>query len=104
MFGLAVVVKVVSNATGGGKYNGRIYFTDKATDVSASGAVAESEIGSLPGSNNALVLNMAEEGQSTHDLTEGTPVTDAYPGIITRQNSDGTYIVVINGADWENCT
>ncbi len=101
-----VRVKVVSAASGGGKYNGRI-LTSNETAVAATGTLAETDLGDVPTSNDCLVLNAAEVGKSTHDLTTGTPVAKVFIGFklaVPSTASPPLPVIVINGIDWENCT
>jgi hypothetical protein len=98
-----VVVKIISAASGGGKYNGRIWIVP-ATGISASGNLATTDFGTDPGSNNALVLNLDELAQSTHDLTTGTPKVTHFIGVIRGTSTTGLPVVVINGSDWAQCS
>ncbi len=99
-----VRVKITSAASGGGKYNGRI-LTSSTTAVAATGDLAESDLGTVPGGDNCLVLNGAEVGKATHDLTSGTPVAKVFVGMLLPQRSTGdVFVVVINGLDPETCT
>ncbi len=97
-----VLCKPTGNASGGGKYVGRVWIAPTA-DILATGNLSASDLGTDPGSNNALILNCDEIGQSTHDLTGGTVKVTHFIGVLLRQNTDGTYVVAINGIDWENC-
>jgi hypothetical protein len=48
---------------------------------------------------------MPEIGQSTHDLTNAANTAQFYfNGRIIQTNTDGTYVVAINGFYWENCS
>jgi hypothetical protein len=99
-----VRVKVTTAASGGGKYNGRILKSSQ-TAVAATGTLAEADLGTVPSSDNCLVLNGAEVGKSTHDLTTGTPVAKVFVGfLIPKWSTDNKLVVVINGMDWEACT
>jgi hypothetical protein len=43
-------------------------------------------------------------GQSTHDLTAGTPIVTIFPGtVMPNRTSDGKPVVRINGVDWKAC-
>ncbi len=98
-----VWVKVTGNATGGGKYNGKIV-TRGATAPDLSTGLAEGDFGTIPSANNCYILNSAEVGKSTHDLTSGTPIATMFPGVRTGQNhTDGLPFIRINGNDWEAC-
>jgi hypothetical protein len=97
-----VFVKVTGNETGGGKYVGKVWNPVK-NNVSATGNLTEAEIGTSGA--DCRILNAAEVGQSTHDLTSGTPKSKIFPGMVLRVNDDDLkLVVVINGRDWEACT
>jgi hypothetical protein len=68
--GGAVVVRITGNASGGGKYNGRI-LTGTSTAV-AAGTLAMPAGMTVPGADNALILNLYEDGKITHDLVANT--------------------------------
>ncbi len=101
----SVIVKITSAASGGGKYNGRV-FVPPTSDVNATGNVVEGDMGTLPGADDALIINMNEKGQSTHDLTNASNTLQLYfHGKWQRTNtSGGKKVVYINGFWWENCT
>ena len=98
-----VIVKLTGDESGGGKYSGRILTgTSSAT---GSGNLAAADLGTVPGSDDALVLNLQEVGQSTHDIdTGGTQIY--FFGTIKGYTSEtpARAIVVIDGAQWANCT
>ncbi len=99
-----VLAKVTSAASGGGKYNGKIV-TSSTSTITATGDLAEADLGTLPSADNCLILNGAESGKSTHDLTTGTPVAKIFVGVLLAQRSTtGIFVVVINGLDPETCT
>jgi hypothetical protein len=89
--------KVTSDASGKGKYNGKS-FTDRTTDVLATGDLAESDFGDLSSTEDCLILNPVELGSSTtgHDVT-ATANTDKFAiyftGRLDRVNSDGKKVV-----------
>lgn len=97
-------VKITGNETGGGKYQGKSYTHDGTSDVAATGNLAESELGTLASAVDCRVLNFAEEGQSTHDLTSGTPKVDTFLCHWFRTNSDGIKVCAVVAIDWEVCT
>lgn len=99
-----VWVKVTGNASGGGKYNGRI-ITERAASVpTLTGNVAEIDFGVIPPADDCYILNSSEVGKSTHDLTAGTPVTKMFVGIRTGHlHTDGKPFIRIAGFDWLNC-
>jgi len=102
VWGEIVTVKVTGNASGGGKYTGRILLPTES-DVSASGDMGDSELGILPAADNALVLNLQERALSTHALTTGSHDVNHFIGRVERINSDGTYVVHINGIPPYDC-
>jgi hypothetical protein len=97
-------VKITGNATGGGKYNGKSYTHDGTSDVAATGNVSESELGTLASADDCLVLNFAEEGETTHDLTAGTPEIDTFLCHWYRTNSDGKKVCAVVAYDRETCS
>ena len=90
---------ITGNASGNGKYVGKS-FTDRTTDASASGNLAESDFGTLAGSNDCLILNAAELGSSTtgHDVTAAANTAQFaiyFVGRLLRINADGTKVVEV---------
>ncbi len=57
---LIVVVQIIGIATGGGKYNGTIIWGNSCAIASENLAMPEAMIST--GNNNALILNLAENG------------------------------------------
>ena len=100
---IAIWVKITGDATGGGKYNGKSYANTISSDVSASGNVSESELGTLAASDDCLVLNFAEEGETTHDLTAGTPENDTFLCHWYYTNSDHKKVCAVVAYDRETC-
>jgi hypothetical protein len=88
---------VTSDASGKGKYNGKS-FTDRTTDVLATGDLAESDFGGLSSTEDCLILNPVELGSSTtgHDVT-ATANKDKFAiyftGRLARVNSDGKKVI-----------
>lgn len=80
------LVHLVSAASGGGKYNAKIHFDQPS--VSATGDLADADLGSLPASVDALAINLHEIGYSTHDLLEGDPQVTDLPGVVFGNVSD----------------
>lgn len=97
-------VKITGNETGGGKYQGKSYTHDGTTDVAATGNVAESELGTLASAVDCRVLNFAEEGETTHDLTAGTPEIDTFLCHWFRTNSDGIKVCAVVAFDRATCS
>lgn len=98
-----VWVKITGNETGGGKYQGKSYTHDGTTDIAATGNLAESELGTLAAAVDCRVLNYAEEGETTHDLTAGTPEIDTFLCHWFRTNSDGIKVCAVVAYDRETC-
>lgn len=96
-------VKITGDETGGGKYQGKSYTHDGTTDVAATGNVAESELGTLSDTVDCRVLNLAEESETTHDLTAGTPEIDTFLCHWFRTNSDGIKVCAVVAYDRETC-
>lgn len=91
---------ITGNASGSGKYTGKS-FADITSNVSASGALAEADCGTLATSNDCLVLNLIELGSTNtgHDLTATANVTQFslyFVGRLLRVNSDGTKVIEID--------
>lgn len=96
-----VLVKVISNNAGGGMYTGKVYEPlDSAIDPTAN--LSESMLGVAV--EDVVVANLQEMGQSTHDLTGGTPQVKFFVGILWSFSKDGKWLVLINGIDWKTCT
>ncbi len=97
---------ITSNAAGGGKYNGKS-ITITPGDVSASGDLDVSDLGTLSSTEDCLVLDMSEMGLADggHYLTE-TVNTDQFAiyfeGWLLQTNSDGKKVVVID-KQWAGC-
>ncbi len=102
-----VRVKVVSNASGGGKYLGPIITSQDAAQVNETSALTEGDFGTITTDTTryALILNAAEVGVGTHDLTAGTPKTKIFLGyLLPRRSTSDRLVVCITGLDWEACT
>lgn len=63
-----VLVEISGPAEGGGKYLGRVLFGSCTVDESTNLAMPEGLSGDS--GEDALILNPAEDGQDTHDLTD----------------------------------
>lgn len=92
----SVVVKITSLVTSKvGKYNGKI-FIPKTTDIDVTASLLEADFGTLPASDNALIVNQPDLVQSAHTLSlSGFPLV--FPGNIVHLNADGKYVVSIHG-------
>ena len=92
-------VRVTGNASGGGKYTG-FTVANPATAVVATGNLASADLGTNT-TTACLIVNAAEAGQTTHDLTAGTPVQTVFIAASLGMSGDATPIPVymINGFD-----
>jgi hypothetical protein len=97
-----IVARVVGNEPCGGLYNG--FFVVGATndlDPEAS-TFAHTDIGATGAA--CLIMNAAEEGLTTHYLTQGGGVSRVFPGWVrSRKSNDDKHVVIINGYDFELC-
>lgn len=73
------VVKISSDAAGGGKYNGRIM--TGGISIGASGDLTLPEQLVDPGADNTLIANLAEDGQPTHWLKAGSYALGSIAGL-----------------------
>lgn len=97
-----VLVKATSAASGGGKYNGRI-LTAPASAALATGTLAESDVGTDPGADDAILLNLAEITKNTHDIRfsgSPTPYQFISLGIVVAVDDSDLSIVVLFGMQW----
>lgn len=95
----SVMVWVGEASGDGGKYLGNIVYPP-ATAPTPSGVVALADFGTIAAEYDCLILNGAERGQSTHQLTECENISNPFPGIIQpRKTTDGLHVVMINGLD-----
>ncbi len=95
-------VRVTAAAAGGGKYNGYVVSMPTAT-ISATGNIADSDLGA--NGVACLIVNAAEAGQSTHDLTSGTVRQKTFLAVYLGMSGDATPVPVyhINGFDLPGC-
>lgn len=99
-----VLVKITGDASGGGKYDGKV-LTRPVADVPDTGNLSEAELGAIPGSNDALVLNVREVGQSTHDLDDSGFLPLIFIGVRRQVNTDGMQVIAIDGRQSDSgCT
>ncbi len=91
----AVVVKVTGSATGNGEYNGRVL--SGLSNASASLNLAMPAGMAIAGSDNALVLNVEEDGQTGHRLQSGSYATGAVVGT-TSESTPRTIVAIRGGA------
>jgi hypothetical protein len=95
------LVHITSNATGGGKYNGKVVNPPTA-DISASTGATGTELGA--DGTTCLIVNLQELEKTTHDLDmSGSFVPVYFHGLYLRTNSDGTPVFTIDGTQWEDC-
>jgi hypothetical protein len=97
-------VHVTAAASGGGKYDAKSY--SGAPVVAPTGNLAASDLGTLSGTTDCLVLNMQEVGAATHELTAGSPVVADFVGWWRGMTAEATprKIVYITGIDSGGCT
>jgi hypothetical protein len=88
-----VVVQITGNASGNGEYNGRIL--SGSSNASPSSALSMPAGLSIPGSDDALVLNLEEDGASGHRIASGTYAVGVVRGITNE--SPPRKIVFIRG-------
>jgi len=89
--GAGCVVKITSNAAGGGKYNGRML--TGASAAVAAGTLAMPEGLTLPGADDTLILNASEDGLTTHALAANTYWAGQVVGVAAGLN-----VVVISAS------
>ncbi len=99
-----VVCRVTGEADGGGKYEGKLVTLMPGADVDSTTNLSFSDYGTTGA--DCIILNAAEEGQSTHDLTDGSPISRTFPGVLLWRKSadEGWPVVLINGYDFGDCT
>lgn len=98
-----VIVKLTANESGGGKYAGRILTGSSSALVATN--LSAGDLGNVPSEDDALVLNLQEMGQSTHDIdVAGTQIYFVGLVIGVTSEDNARRIVVIDGTQWENCT
>jgi hypothetical protein len=95
-----VVVKLTGAASGAGEYNGRI-LSGVSNASPASGLAMPSGM-TLPGSDNALVLNTEEDGITGHRLKANTFATGCVVGATTE--STPRWIVMVRGGYGETAS
>lgn len=91
--GAAVVVKITGNASGGGKYLGRIC-SGNSTAID-TGNLSMPEGLTVPAADNALILNMVENGLSTHALATNTFHVGTIRGVVPGGTHQGKTIITI---------
>jgi hypothetical protein len=90
---VGVVVQITGAASGAGEYNGRIL--TGTSSASPSSALSMPAGLSIPGSDDALVLNLEEDGASGHRLASGTYAVGVVRG--TTSESPPRKIVFVEG-------
>lgn len=103
-FDRRVVFKLSSDASGGGKYNGKSRTALPTADIAATGTLAESNLGTFSATEDVLALNTREVGASTHDLDAAGFLPLVFVGWLIRTNADGTKVVEFDGLQTEACT
>lgn len=89
-----VVVKLTSNATGGGKYNGRILINSTNTDATALLNLPEGL--QLPDQDDCIILNPAENGTNTHYLVANTYYMGLMIGTLNDGSTGGKRVVLLS--------
>jgi hypothetical protein len=96
-----ILVKLASNATGGGWYNGNLW-TPPTTTPTGSTTLAESQVGVI--GDAILVCNLAEVTKATHDIKFSgtpTPYQFVFPGALVQPTNGGEDpFVAIYVAQW----
>lgn len=85
-----VVFKISSNASGGGKYYGKVVYG--VSSATGSGNFAESDTGTVHSSETLLCLNTRELGTSAHIL----PISKICSGVIIGLSSDAKAVVIFS--------
>ncbi len=85
-----VVVKITSNATGGGKYNGRILRGGNTVSSNMTNTAMPEGLTVL-GADDCLCINPAEDGQGTHRLLSGTFLV----GLCSGASNGGKKLVML---------
>lgn len=95
-------VRVYSNATGGGIYIGNVV-KKPAGAISINSTITEAMLGVH--AEECIILNAAEVGQVTHDLTEGTPKQKTFLAMLIGQSDEtpARPVYQINGFDYGDC-
>ena len=97
------VVRVTGNAAGGGVYTGQLV-GEASADFDPSATVSSTSFGALL-TGEVYIINGAEEGQATHDLTSGTPISRQHNATRrSRKSDDDKHVFLINGHDAKTCT
>lgn len=97
-----LVAKVISNYSSCyGVYNGKLWNPPTA-DTPAASTLTEADLGTQ--GVDCLMENVREVGKTTHDLDpSGTYLPLIFPVTYLRTNSDGTVVVLFDGAQQEDC-
>ena len=93
--------KISSNASGGGKYNGKS--VTGGSIASDTVDLAESDFGTINSTEDLLCLNVREVGKSTHDISNSTYLPLIFIGDVIGMTSDNKQIVAFDGYQWEDC-
>lgn len=97
----SVQVKITGNATGGGKYVGRLVKgSSTANDIDN---LTEADLGTASGSEDCLILNRREVGSAGHDLEATGYLPVVFDGRPIGYTTDGKLIVTIDGGQQEDC-
>jgi hypothetical protein len=95
-------VRVTGNATGGGKYVGHV--VNAPASIAVTGNLADSDLGTNQ-TDEIVIINAAEVGQSTHDLTAATVRQKTFLATFLCMTTEATprRAYMINGFDIEDC-
>jgi hypothetical protein len=101
--GRMVVVSIISAAEGGGKYLG-VAFTNPVTDILETDNLSDGDMGM--GDQPALILNLQENGLTTHKLMHPDNTHNKmFIGVVIQQrNGSCRMVVAINGLWSKVCT
>jgi hypothetical protein len=101
-----VRVRILDPETGGGKYSA-VLRRFPALPISMSTDLSDTDLGA--DGEPCYVVNAAERNQSTHDLTDGSPISQDFIGAIishitaSAPDQPAKPVVEINGYDFGNC-
>jgi hypothetical protein len=101
---IPVQLKITTAATGGGWYNIRIAQYPAGGLPTGTATLSSSQLAQYPNVDDGIGANLQEMGQSTHDLTAGTPKVTEGIGLLLGLNSNNKWVVVFSAEDWEQCS
>lgn len=96
------LVTGTGNESGGGKYTGLIVAMP-TTGVAATGNLTSGDVGAA-GETVIRIVNLREQGQSSHDLVwDGSRYPVVFLGMYRGTAADGVAVYAIDGMQWKNC-